>query len=116
MKNFSNIHIKTSVPLELYDYAVEVVSWTITASTTKYLLLWYYCKWIYNIDITGINERANKLILESEVKGMYNHTVQVFRIGLLNRQPPIYYSGINNDISGTINETANPINTGWHLK
>ena len=47
---------------------------------------------------------------------MYNHTVQVFRIGLLNRQPPIYYSGINNDISGTINETANPINTGWHLK
>ena len=93
MKSFSNIHIKTSFPLELYDYAVEVVSWTITAPTTN-LLLWYYCKWLYNIDITGINERANKLTLESEVKRLYNHTVEVIGIGLLNRQPPIYYSGI----------------------
>ena len=31
----------------------------------------------YNIDITGINERADKLTLESEVKQLYDHAVEV---------------------------------------
>ena len=52
----------------LYVHAVEVVNSFIKSSSPPIYSSAIY-KWVYNIDITGINERADKLTLVSEVKG-----------------------------------------------